>query len=93
MASGLLPVFASPVFWSVLRSKMMAAFLPRLLMKPLFNSGAIAMPWTPGRVGDGADQLARLGVDDVHLVAVRDEDAVARRIEQPGSPSLRSRRF
>src|SRR5205823_11590471 len=46
-----------------------------------------------GRVRNRADEFPGLGIDDVHLVAMGDEDAVARGIEDQVVPAAGSADF
>ena len=61
-----------PVAFRVLRSKTVTELSLPLLVKPLPSSGTTAIPWTPGRVGQLADDLLLVEVDDDHAVAPRD---------------------
>src|SRR5438067_16467 len=51
MSSGFSPVATVPSGLSVFRSKIVTVLPRPLLMKPLFSSAAIAIPWTPGVSG------------------------------------------
>ena len=69
MASGLAPVSTFINTFIVCRSKIATLFSWPAVMKPL-PLGAIAMPCTPGDVGNAADDLVGGGVDDDDFGAV-----------------------